>query len=108
MSAARFDDGSRPGAGGVLASSGASFVTGNAGTSATAADVASAAVAMDAGASDHAAQAADAVTLGHVPALRIELRALSLGHRQVLHPLSLAPAPRAWTAIVGPNGAGKS
>jgi iron complex transport system ATP-binding protein len=108
MSAARFDDGGRPGAGGVPASSGASFVTGNAGTSATAADVASAAVAMDAGASDHAAQAADAVTLGHVPALRIELRALSLGHRQVLHPLSLAPAPRAWTAIVGPNGAGKS
>ena len=108
MSAARFDDGSRPGAGGVLASSGASFATGDAGTSAAAADVASAALAMDAGVNGGAAAVTDAVTLGHVPTLRIELRALSLGHRQVLHPLSLAPAPRAWTAIVGPNGAGKS
>ena len=41
-------------------------------------------------------------------ALRIELKSLSLGNRPVLHPLTLAPAPRAWTAIVGPNGAGKS
>ena len=28
-------------------------------------------------------------------ALRIELKSLSLGHRPVLHPLTLAPAPRA-------------
>ncbi|MET0210307.1 MAG: ABC transporter ATP-binding protein [Burkholderiaceae bacterium] len=43
-----------------------------------------------------------------VPELRIDLEALSLSGRPVLHPLSLAIAPRAWTAIVGPNGAGKS
>lgn len=40
--------------------------------------------------------------------LRIALRSLSLGQRRVLHPLTFAPAPAAWTAIVGPNGAGKS
>ena len=48
------------------------------------------------------------LALGHVPSLRIDLTSLSLGHRPVLHALTLAPAPRAWTAIVGPNGAGKS
>jgi len=52
--------------------------------------------------------AAAPVDLGRVPALRIELRSLSLGPREVLRPLALAPAPAAWTAIVGPNGAGKS
>ncbi len=60
----------------------------------------------------HAAGACDmadaATRLPIAPALRIDLRALSLGGRPVLHPLTLAPAPAAWTAIVGPNGAGKS
>ncbi|OWQ93862.1 ABC transporter [Roseateles aquatilis] len=42
------------------------------------------------------------------PSLRIDLRSLSLSGHRVLQPLTLAPAPRAWTAIVGPNGAGKS
>ncbi|WP_343627414.1 ABC transporter ATP-binding protein [Roseateles sp.] len=46
--------------------------------------------------------------IGRAPALRIDLRALWLGTRRVLHPLTLAPQPAAWTAIVGPNGAGKS
>jgi len=52
--------------------------------------------------------AASAATLARVPSLRIDLQALSLGGEPVLHPLSLAPTPRAWTAVVGPNGAGKS
>ena len=95
MSAARFDDGSLPGRGDASGTSEASGASGASGAS-------------DLSGMPGAAMAADAVTLGPVPALRIELQALSLGHRQVLHPLTLAPAPRAWTAIVGPNGAGKS
>ncbi|WP_431050456.1 ABC transporter ATP-binding protein [Roseateles sp. L2-2] len=50
----------------------------------------------------------DSIDLGHVPSLRIDLKSLSLSHRPVLQALTLAVAPRAWTAIVGPNGAGKS
>ena len=42
------------------------------------------------------------------PLLSLDLRALHLGGSLILHPLSLAPTPRAWTAVVGPNGAGKS
>ncbi|UXH77452.1 ABC transporter ATP-binding protein [Roseateles amylovorans] len=49
-----------------------------------------------------------ATALQPVPAIRITLRALALSGRPVLKPLTLAPARRAWTAIVGPNGAGKS
>ena len=51
---------------------------------------------------------AEPLDLGPVAALRIGLQSLSLGPRRVLQPLTLAPAPGAWTAIVGPNGAGKS
>jgi iron complex transport system ATP-binding protein len=40
--------------------------------------------------------------------LSLDLRSLKLGGSPILQPLTLAPAPRAWTAVVGPNGAGKS
>jgi len=40
--------------------------------------------------------------------LSLEMRALRLGGNTILHALQLAPAARAWTAVVGPNGAGKS
>jgi len=40
--------------------------------------------------------------------LSLELRSLQLGGTTILHALKLAPAARAWTAVVGPNGAGKS
>lgn len=42
------------------------------------------------------------------PLLELDLRELRLGGTPILHALRIAPAPRAWTAVVGPNGAGKS
>jgi iron complex transport system ATP-binding protein len=44
----------------------------------------------------------------NAPLLSLDLQSLQLGGNTILQPLKLAPAPRAWTAVVGPNGAGKS